>query len=242
MTQIEGLFYDCLTILNKKELGKKAGTLVEKVNKVFSDNKKIKQALYPHFAFSVPQLRNEIAHNGITSSGNPSHLCSEIILDMYCVVHWACQLSDGKFDPIVIAYNKLIENEKTKNSVLQEKLIFSELFSSFRVMDCEFIKVLAVPDEYNDEIQFYKTLYKEKDDITISKIIKKVSDIVVSNDFWTYVKDDVLKCCDEHEKREPNDLIDFIRVLRNEFIPVLESGSQEKITCQEVSKQLKTFL
>ena len=241
MTQVEGLFYDCITILNRKELGNKAGTLVEKIDKVFAQNEKVKQALYPYFAFSVPVLRNEIAHNGITSSENPMHLCSEIILDMYCLVYWACQLSDDKYSPIAMAYDELLKSVKEENSESQESIVFLELFYCYQICDHEFLKVLASTDKYNDEIQFYKDLYAGEDVITIKEKIEAVSAIMVSNDFWLYIKNNAIKYCDKKKKNKPYDLVDFIVAVRNAFIPFLISGSTEKATCQEVSKELKAF-
>lgn len=62
--QLKGIFYDLVGIkFGRKE---KQGTLVEKVNRAFKNDKFLKLTLYPYFAFDIPDLRNEIAHKGIT--------------------------------------------------------------------------------------------------------------------------------------------------------------------------------
>ena len=241
MTQLEGIFYDCITILNKKELYNKAGTLVEKADKVFSENKKIKQALYPHFAFSVPRLRNEIAHNGITSCDNPFHLCNEIILDIYCIVHWACQLSDDKYIAIAMAYDKLVEVQENGLNESVSSTIFTELVSSYQICDREFIDILAKPSEYMEEITFYKELAKNTEVVTIKEKVDIVSSVVKSTDFWNFIKDSILPMIQTHKSGKPYDFVDFIIHLRNVIIPILSKDSPEKKSCQDVSKILKPY-
>ncbi len=91
--QLEGLFYDCCSIIEGKELGNKAGTLVEKAQKIFSAKPVLQFSMYPYFAFDVPDLRNEVAHNGIVSNKELKSIANSIVLDLYTLVYWACHLS-----------------------------------------------------------------------------------------------------------------------------------------------------
>lgn len=239
--QLEGLFYDCLTIINKKELGSRAGTLVEKADKVFSENEKIKQALYPYFAFDVPILRNEIAHNGLSSTDDPRHLSNEIILDINCILHWACHLSNEKFIAINMAYVEATKNHSSDENQTEYEIVFNELFRNYYVCDHEYLHVLAKPEEYINEIDFIKGLSEDPSDITIKEQIEYISTMIKSADFWNYMNNKILSEPHTHTPGKPYDIIDFIITLRNIFIPVLPNNSDAKIACKEVSKSLKAY-
>lgn len=243
IVQLEGIFYDCLTILNRKELGSKAGTLVEKVDKVFSSHKVTKQALYPYFAFDVPNLRNEIAHNGIIGSENLEHLCNETILDIWCIVDWACQLSDDKYKALCITCDRLQEKREQEPDCDADSIVFMELLGNYQVCDREFLKVLSTPDAYDEELLFYKSLADDSGNgkLSIWEITYKISDIVKSEAFWNYINNAVLPDIPSHEKGKPYDCIDFVTALRDEFIPKLKDGSPEKIACQRTSALLKRY-
>ncbi len=239
VTQLEGVFYDCLTIMNKQELGDKAGTLVEKADKVFAENLKIKQALYPHFAFSVPLLRNEVAHNGLAQTEDACHLANEISLDLYCIVYWACRMSDDKFYPVFSAYEKV---SGLKDKMDEAKTVFFELFSCYQIASREYIDVLAKPKEYETELNFYKAQAKSPDAITIKEMVDIISGIIKSEKFWKYISDDVLPSVPQRVEEKPFDIADFVLRLKNAIIPVLTKDTSEKIACAKVSKMLKDII
>lgn len=241
VTQLEGVFYDCITIMNKKEMGSRAGTLLEKAGKVFSNNLKIKQAIYPHFAFSVPRLRNEIAHNGIASTNDPFHLCNEIILDLLCIVRWACHLSDDKYIAIRMTYDKLMEKKCVPDNVENEsQIVLTELLSCYQICDREFLNVLSHPEEYEAELQFYDSLLPGQNGDTIRAVILRVANVIKNESFWMRILE-IAQGVSERKSGVPYDFIDFAVALKNSFIPVLSKDSPEKISCQEVAKLLKAF-
>lgn len=229
--QLEGIFYDCLTIMNHKELGSKAGTLVEKVDKVFSQNAKIRQALYPYFAFEVPIIRNEIAHIGLTSTENLEHFCNEMILDLYCVVYWACDLSDDKYKAIALTYAELKKQDK-----YNEEGVFEELFGYYQICDREFIKVLCHPDLYYDELSFIKSLATDENAVTIKEMVNEIAAIINTATFWDYISNFLKEHSFTHKEGTPYDIVDFILALKNEFIRIYKNDSPEKVACIEVSK------
>lgn len=236
--QLEGIFYDCCTILNQREAKQNFGTLIEKVDKVFSQNRVTKQALYPHYAFTIPNLRNEIAHKGFSSESNLYHQANELTLDLYTVVHWCCKLEQDKFYSIFQAYEECVEAGTALDKY--DRQILTTLFSCYQLFDREFIDVLADPAQYLSELDFYKSLALSEDVITIKERVNIISRIVKRESFWKEISSE-LDSVTEYKHGKPYDFVEFIIHLKNAIIPVLSKDTPEKLACQEVSKKLKQF-
>ena len=236
--QLEGIFYDCCTILNQREAKQNFGTLIEKVDKVFSQNRVTKQALYPHYAFTIPNLRNEIAHKGFSAESNLYHQANELTLDLYTVVYWCCKLEQDKFYTIFQAYEESVEAGISSNRY--DRQVLTTLFSCYQLFDREFIDVLADPSQYLSELDFYKSLAPSEDAITIKERVNTISGIIKRESFWKEISNE-LDSVTEHKPGKPYDFVDFIIHLRNAIIPVLSKDTPEKLACQEVSKKLKQF-
>lgn len=236
--QLEGIFYDCCTILNQREVKENFGTLIEKADKVFSQNKVIKQAIYPHYAFEVPKLRNEIAHKGFSSEENLYHQANELTLDLYTIVYWCCNLECDKFYSIYEAYRESIE--KGIEADKYDEQVLATLFSCYQNFDRQFVDVLADSTQYLCELDFYKSLALSEDAITIKERVNTISEIVKKESFWKKISKE-LDSITEHKPGKPYDFVDFIIHLRNAVIPVLSKDTPEKLACQEVSKKLKQF-
>lgn len=103
--QIEGMFYELVTI---RYGGKEnQGTLVEKVDKTFSKNAQQKHALYPYFAFDIPNLRNKVAHIGIVEDSNIKNTAYELVLDLHCILCLAEKESLNKFKNVIYIITKI---------------------------------------------------------------------------------------------------------------------------------------
>lgn len=234
--QLEGLFYDCCSIIDEKELGNKAGTLVEKAQKVFSSKPVLQMSVYPYFAFDVPDLRNEVAHNGMISNKELKSVANNIVLDLYTLVYWACHLSNNKYIPLVMIMDK-IKDVQTDDARVVE-LLFLEMFQIYQISGGKFIEVLKEPSKYKTEIDFYEPQDKSDDVISLNEVVLSISNKIKSETFWLYVLSIIDLGKENHRKGKPYDLIDFILKLKNTFIPVLREESPEKIACQDVAKRL----
>lgn len=238
--QLEGLFYDCCSIMAKKELGNKAGTLVEKAEKIYSENRVLQLSVYPYFAFEVPHLRNEVAHNGIILGRELQAIANEIVLDLYSVTYWACHLTNDKYIPLLMTMDKISEKPNaSENEVIE--MLFYELFSDFQISDREYLDVLAKPDLYKAEIDFYEVTVEGETKNRLSEAVIFLSKRVNSKLFWEFIHELVRKHGLQHAKGKPYDVVDFVIKLKNTFLPKLENGSMEKIACINVAKLLKPF-
>ncbi|HEY8889657.1 MAG TPA: hypothetical protein VIM70_05345 [Clostridium sp.] len=238
--QLEGVFYDCCSIMAKKELGNKAGTLVEKVEKVFRENRVMELAVYPYFAFDVPDLRNEVAHNGIILGKELQTIANEIILDLYSIVYWACRLSNDKYISLMMTMDKINETPDADEEQVIGTL-FCELFSCYQISNREFIDVLKSPENYQTEIGFYKPPTGSTTGLSLVEAVTFLSSKVKSEVFWKFIKQQIDVDNEEHTKGKPYDFIDFVIQFKNEFILILGKGTPEKIACQEVAKLLRPF-
>lgn len=239
--QMEGVFYDCCVVLNEKKnrtSKENFGTLVEKANTVFAQNERMKQAVYPYYAFEVPDLRNEIAHKGFSSASDLYSEANELILDLHTVVTWCYNMERDKYYPAYAAYKENIEKDGSDfiNGVI------ATLFSSYQCSDSESVEVLAAPEKYSAELDFYKSLAETENGITIKEKVKRISDVVKSESFWNKILQQI-KMFNQNEYIQGTkyNFVDFAIHLRNAVIPVLTKDSPEKLACQEVSKELKRF-
>lgn len=234
--QLEGIFYDCCTILNQRTEQENFGTLIEKADKVFSENIRVKQAIYPHYAFTIPNLRNQIAHKGFIQAENLFHQANELMLDLYTIVYWCGKLERDKFYSIYEAFSKCTGDDVEEDKV--DSKILCTLFSCYQCFDREFLQVLAKPNNYDNELSFYKSNAPTPDTITIKEMVDEISTRVKTEDFWKMIA----TCLDDVEQYDPSkpyDFVDFILKLRDVIIPVLTKDTPEKLACQDVSKKLK---
>ena len=241
--QMEGVFYDCCVVLNEKTSRNNKenfGTLVEKADAVFSQNDRIKQAVYPYYAFEVPELRNEIAHKGFSSASDLYSKANELILDLHTVINWCYDMEHDKYYPACAAYEENASYEMEETNYIRG--IMTTLFSCYRCFDSEFIEVLAMPEKCETELDFYESLAKTDKDITIKEKVKVISHVVKSKSFWNEIYQQISTTKEsEYKKGTKYNFIDFAIRLRDAIIPVLVKDSPEKMACQEASKELKRF-
>lgn len=238
--QIEGMFYELVSIrYGKKE---QQGTLVEKVDKTFGQNEVLRQALYPYFAFDVPDLRNQVAHKGIVEDDNIEMLAYELILDLNCIVSFVEKESIDKYKAILMIRDKLneIDSSNYKNGVdyykaLSECLL-CELYASNKIYYAFFEELISKPENFEDELNYYVPTDKDKNMIYLKDVVYAVSNLFKKEEFWQVV----LEEC-SHITVDDNGMNDFgifINKLKNIFIPILK-GESKRICCEVNSKLQK---
>lgn len=236
--QIEGMFYEWVSIrYGKKE---NQGTLLEKVEKTFQKNSEQMHALYPHFAFDLPELRNQVAHIGIVSSDNIKNLAYELVLDLNCVLSLAEKESLDKFKNIIIIFDKIteIKNDDNEEDFNKEiiKCLFSELYMGNFLTDEYFWNLLANPQKYEEELLYYLPKETHEEGFNLKDVVYIISNLIYSELFWQLVLEEVQEVTEiDYEKH--NDFGSFIEKLKNMFISRLQ-GTEKELCCQ-VNKKLQ---
>lgn len=238
--QIEGMFYELVSIrYGRKE---NQGTLIEKVEKTFSKNSQQKHALYPYFAFDIPELRNKVAHIGLIDDDNIRNMAYELVLDLNCILALAEKESLDKFKYMIQIFNKAFEknlddfeNEDDFHRAIT-MCVFEELYMYNLMTDEYFWELLSKPQEYEEELIYYLPQDHNDEDLYLKDIVQILSNIVYSDMFWQIVLDEV----DTIKEIKPNaihDIGSFIEKLKNMFIPRLK-GTAKELCCQ-VNKKLQ---
>lgn len=239
--QIEGMFYELVTI---RYGGKEnQGTLSEKADKTFSNNPQDKHALYPYFAFDIPELRNKVAHIGLVEEKNIKHKAYELVLDLHCILSLAEKESLNKFRNVVTIFNKISEDVKPEDYDSDDKYksaiaehLFGELFLGDITTDEYFWKLLLKPTDYKEELNYYLPDQKDDNYIYIKDMVLYFNSILQHELFWQVVFE-YSKKLNEINHNRIHDMGKFIYKLKNMFIPVLTGNA--KALCVEVNKELQ---
>ena len=238
--QIEGMFFELVTIRYGERDNQ--GTLSEKADKTFSKNSQQKHALYPYFAFDVPDLRNKVAHIGIVDDNNIKNIAYELVLDLNCIFTLAEQESINKFQNIVYIISKIedvissndFKTEEDKRKAIAKQLFF-ELLSSDLTADKYFWQLIANPSAYEDELNYYLPKKINKKDIYLKDMVNYIHRILLHEIFWQVVLD----VCDDFSEINYNKIHDigvFVKKLKNMLIPILNGKAKE--ICINVNKEL----
>jgi hypothetical protein len=142
--------------------------------------------------------------------------------------------SMDKFIYAIMAHEKLIEWEPKNDGDTDElyDTLLYELLMFDKMANAHFWKVLKNPDEYSDEIEFYR-----KDDlpagmIDLPGIVDVMSRLVRSEGFWKAMH----RLVNQHITPTSKwvEVEEFARKMKNEYIAILEPTA--KAECIEVSK------
>lgn len=238
--QIEGMFYELVSIRYGKKQNQ--GTLIEKVEKTFSKNSQQKHALYPYFAFDIPELRNEVAHIGLIDDDNIKNMAYELVLDLNCILSLAETESNDKFKNIIYIFNEVSKIE-TKNydneddyNKAKANCVFENLFTCSVITDEYFWELLSQPEEYEEELIYYLPKEDNDDELNLKEIVQILSDIVYDEMFWRVVLDET-NTIEEINLNSKGDIGSFIEKLKNMFILRLQGKSKE--LCCNVNKKLQ---
>ena len=239
--QIEGMFYELVTIrYGEKE---NQGTLVEKVDKTFSKNAQQKHALYPYFAFDIPDLRNTVAHIGLVEDSNIKNIAYELVLDLHCILSLAEQESLNKFKNVIYIITKIKDvvnsndfdsDDKQKEAIAEH--IFGELYLGNATTDDYFWNLIVKPSDYEEELNYYQPNKEDDNHIYLKTMVNYINAVLQHEIFWQVV----LKYCSkisniEHDRI--NDMGAFIEKLKNMFIPILDGRAKD--LCIDVNKELQ---
>ena len=239
--QIEGMFYELVTIrYGEKE---NQGTLSEKADKTFSNNPQNKHALYPYFAFDIPELRNKVAHIGLVEEENLMNKAYELVLDLHCILSLAEKESINKFKNVITIITKIKDDinsddydsdEKYKRSIAEH--LFAELYLGNITTDEYFWKLLVNPSEYEEELNYYMPEQEDDNYIYLKDMVLYIHAVLHHEVFWQIVFEYSKKLSDIDHKKI-NDMGTFIEKLKNMFIPRLTG--EAKALCVEVNKELQ---
>ena len=220
--QLEGIFYELVCI--KFGARERQGTLVEKVEKAFKSSPHLMQTLYPYFAFDIPELRNEIAHKGIVHGRDLKLTAYELVLDLNCVLSLTERTSTDKFNNFLTIHDKLKEVKNTGDLTVYKveicNCLLGELYMSNMFRYEFFWDLLTYPENYDDELDYYRTEDLEEGEYCLKDIVHQVSNLAKDDIFWSVVLsvcDDILSKGNSFDK----DLVRFIEMLKNRFIGIL---------------------
>lgn len=236
LIQIEGLFYDICSIrYGEKE---NTGTLVEKAEKALRGENEVSfMRYYPYFAFDVPIMRNEIAHTGLINAGDLERKADELILDLNAVAQMAKMESDGKFRVFHMIYETITKMNNPTEEELNKKLVY-ELFSSSTVAPDSFWNLLRTPEEYKDELDFYKKEDLPEGDDDWPTMVTTISNMVHELPFWCAMVDLMNKINSEYDSnivtQKWNELL---LKLASSYVKILKPDAKKK--CIEILSVLQ---
>lgn len=235
LIQIEGLFDDyCQIRFGESE---NQGTLVEKAQKTLETNEYNLLRMYPYFAYDIPLLRNEVAHKGMLKTEDAKRIAYDLVLDLNTLTQMVKSESMDKFICAIMAHEELLEWEPKNDGgtdELYDKLLY-ELFMFDKLANTHFWKVLRNPEDYKDEIEFYRKDDLPEGYIDLPGIIDVMSQLVRSEGFWKAMH----RLVDEYVTPTVNweEAEEFARKMKNEYIGILDGTA--KTECIEVAKIIR---
>ena len=234
LIQIEGLFDDyCLIRYGEAE---NQGTLVEKVRKTLGTNEYNLMTMYPYFEFDIPLLRNEVAHKGILKTDKMKRTAYNLMLDLNTVSQMVKSASIDKFIYVKMTFDDLSKwtlNESNNTDSLFDSL-FQELLMFDNMANDHFWKVVSRPENYKDEIDFYKKDDLPDDKIDLPGVLLIITTLVTNVGFWKAVH----RVVDNNNSvvNKSKDIENFVRKIKNIFIGALDGDAKEE--CIKVAKLL----
>ena len=238
LLQLEGMFYDlCLLKFAEKE---NQGTLVEKVEKSFSDNEFTFMRYYPYFSFDVPVMRNEIAHKGMVETEGLERVAYDLVLDLNAISCVVRRESYSKFT-VFHMINDEMSKEKIEGEnpqIIREKIYnkyILELLENQIVANDDFWKMLKRPEDFEDELKFYEKTDLPEGYVDRAGLVCGISKMVWNECFWI----ELYKVVKEHitPDASPNSLYTFAKRMKNDYIKELNGDARDY--CIEIAKILE---
>ena len=235
LIQIEGLFDDyCQIRFGESE---NQGTLVEKAQKTLETNEYNLLQMYPYFAFDIPLLRNKVAHKGMLKTEDAKRIAYNLVLDLNTLTQMVKNESMDKFFCAIIVHEKFLE-WKPKNDGDTDELydmLLKELLIIDKMANTHFWKVLKNPEDYKNEIEFYRKDDLPEGYVDLPGIIDVIAQMVRSEGFWKAMH----RLVDEYVTSTVNweEVEEFARKMKNEYIAILDGTA--KIECIEVAKIIR---
>ena len=231
LIQVEGLFDDYCQIRFGE--GENKGTLVEKAYKSLSTNEYTFLKMYPFFAFDVPLLRNEVAHKGMLQIEDAEFLAYNLVLDLNTLSQLVKTESYDKFIPAIMTHEKLLNwnPEDSTTDELYDTLVY-ELFMLDKIANEHFWKIIRNPEEYQDEILFYKVSDLPKGSIDLPGIVDVLSQLVRSEGLWVAMHRFVATHVTPSSKWD--EVLSFAKKMKDQFIGLLNTTAKSE--CIEIAK------
>lgn len=240
LLQLEGLFYDLCQI--KFGMKENMGTLVEKVQKSLQGKNEFSfMRFYPYFAFDVPIQRNEIAHKGMVEAVNIEDSVYSLVLDLNTVVAMVKAESRDKFIVFIMIHegmgkHELDDPESINSKQIVYRTFLTELIANSVVANESFWAVLKKPEDFKEEMNFYKPNELKEGYIDLEGIVTAISIMIRQKDFWQELLNTVNEFQDTNGAIAKN-LYDFAKRLKNDYIAELVDESKDY--CIEISKLLQ---
>ena len=205
--------------------------MVEKAEKALSGKNEISyMRYYPYLAFDVPVKRNEIAHTGLIKSQNLERLADELLLDLNAVARMAKMESDGKFRIFMMIFAALSEVDPSDEKAVNRKLIF-ELFTNRNISPDSFWDVLKNPNQFKEEMEFYKQDDIPEGYVDLPTVVKNISDMIYQLPFWC----EMVNTLNTHEGND--EINQFLLNMAKNYVKVLDKDCKSK--CIEILSALK---
>jgi len=233
--QIEGLFDDYCLI--KYGEAKNAGTLIEKVYKTLETNEYNLLRMYPYFAFDVPLLRNEAAHKGMLKTEDAQRMAYDLVLDLNTLSQMVKSESYEKFIYAIMTHEKLAEWKPKENGDADEMYdtLLHELLAFDKMANEHFWKLIRDPDEYTDEMDFYRGDNVPEGYLDLPGIVEIISQLVRTEGFWKAMHRMVQQHVTSNSRW--NEAAEFAQKMKKQYISILTDGA--KAECIEVSKIIR---
>lgn len=236
--QVEGLFYEFCSAINGGERKDEEGTLINKLKKIFKDNKMQEKIYYPYFAFEVPKYRNEVAHNGFVTNENIEFLSLDIIMDIYTIIK-LMKRSNLPFDNVysLIFFLKINANIEQYTYDNYSKILYEltgvYLMNSDGVGTYSVYNIIKNSETYKSILSQYKLFKSDNSYLIVYDEVVKLKELFEDGAFWGYLLDLITN------QGFDNDFsLNFFKKLVNEFIAYLKPNSEAKNKCIEINKLL----
>lgn len=189
--------------------------------------------MYPYFAFDVPLLRNEVAHKGMLQTEDAEFLAYNLVLDLNTVSQLVKMESYDKFIPAIMTHEKLL-NWNPEDNTTDElyDTLFYELFMIDKIANKHFWKIIRNPEEYEDEIMFYKISDLPEGNIDLPGIVDVLSQLVKSEGLWGAMHRFV--ATHVTPSSEWDGVLAFAKRMKDQYIGLLEDDAKSE--CIEVAK------
>ena len=190
--------------------------------------------MYPYFAFDIPLVRNEVAHKGMLWIEDAKRMAYNLVLDLNTLTQMVSSESIDKFVYAIMAHEKLLEwkpEDDSNSDELYDSLVY-ELLMFDKIANDHFWKILKKPDEYKDELEFYRKDDLPEGMIDLPGIIDVMSSMIRNEGVWKAIHRLVKKHITPTSKWV--EVEEFTRRMKNEYISVLTDTA--KMECIEVQK------
>lgn len=175
---------------------------------------------------------------GLINATDLERKADELILDLNAVTQMAKMESDGKFRVFHMIYEAITTMNNSTEEELNKKLV-CELFCSSTVAPDSFWDLLRTPEEYKDELDFYKKENLPEGYVDLPTVVKTISDMVRELPFWCAMVELMNKISSENDSNiVTQKWKELLLKLAKSYVKILEPDAKEK--CIEILATLQS--